>query len=89
MATTQDRSAMVSVRLSPEEQDLVRAEAEKRGESVSNFIRQAALGRARPWAATFAFNAGSSTAGSGMSIEYRGDGRLVAHDLRPVVGPTS
>lgn len=47
-------ASMISVRFSPEEQDLVRREAKKRGTSVSNFVRSTTLqacglGRSDVW----------------------------------------
>jgi hypothetical protein len=41
-------AAMISVRFTPEEEDLVRQAAAERGESVSHFVRAAALMHARP-----------------------------------------
>jgi hypothetical protein len=40
-------AAMISVRFTPEEEDLVRQAATERGESVSHFVRTAALSQAR------------------------------------------
>jgi hypothetical protein len=48
-------ASMVSVRLAPEELDRIRQAAEDAGESVSNFIRRAALDRSTygaAWTAT-------------------------------------
>ena len=42
------RSSMVSVRLAPEEQKYVRAEALKRGTSMSQFVREAVLEKCAP-----------------------------------------
>lgn len=41
-------AAMISVRFAPEEEDLVRRAAAERGESVSQFVRAAALRHAHP-----------------------------------------
>ncbi len=42
------REAIISVRLSPREEEQIKAAAAKRGEPVSAFVREAALEVARP-----------------------------------------
>lgn len=42
------REAVISVRLSPREEEAIRKAATERGEPVSAFVRRAALGVARP-----------------------------------------
>jgi hexokinase len=78
-ATEKDsRTSMLSVRLGQEEQDKVRSKAESRGESVSQFIREAVLEKCAPSVSVpFASYPTSVTATtSGFAMEAH-DGVLV------------
>ncbi len=48
MANREGREAIISVRLSPREEEQIKEAAEKRGEPVSAFVREAALRVAGP-----------------------------------------
>jgi hypothetical protein len=77
--------SMISVRLAPDEDARVRAEAAKRGVSVSSFLRSAALGRCDLDVEILPINQtdSSSTVGAGIAFDLGDDGHMVA---RPVVG---
>lgn len=66
--------AMVSVRFSPEELEIVRAAADKSGQSVSGYLRNAALRPPRPGAPAITYTAA-----------YRAD--LVWHPNTPLDSP--
>jgi hypothetical protein len=76
---TRRLAAMVSVRFTPEEEELLRAAATKRNESLSGFVRRAALvactGIQAAGAGLSTLSAQSSTSGFGGSIDFPG-GRL-------------
>ncbi len=83
------RTAMVSVRLSPEEQDALRAEAAEHGETLSQFIRSLLLRRASSalGAADVSLYPASSTAVvGGLAVEAQ-DGQLVPRTTHPYVSP--
>lgn len=78
---------MVSVRLAPEEQEALRAEAAESGESLSQFIRSTLLDRARsaPSVADLRLYPASTTVVSGgLAVEAR-EGQLVPITNRPYV----
>lgn len=79
------RTLMVSVRLAPEEQEALKAEATESGESLSQFIRSTLLRRTSPAAADVRLYPVSATVVSGgLAIEAR-DGQLVPKTTRPYV----
>jgi uncharacterized protein (DUF1778 family) len=85
-------AAMISVRFAPQEEDAIRKAASARGESVSHFVRQAALKEARSTSATPPLvmlhaqsmpSTGSTLASAevvaGNSLVQMGEGRTMAH----------
>ena len=72
------RTSMLSVRLGQEEQEKVRAVAESRGETVSQFIREAVMDRCDPResAPIDAYQSTSTVVTSGFSLEVQ-DGQIV------------
>lgn len=82
MSENKSRPSMLSVRLSKSEQDAVRAAAERRGESVSGFLRRASLTEAgvrrrggMPSPST------TRSATIGAVVQYTESGQLVASRL--------
>jgi hypothetical protein len=78
---------MVSVRLAPEEQEALRAEAAESGESLSQFIRSALLKRTDsvpPVADLRLYPVSSTVVSGGLAIEAR-DGQLIPNTTRPYV----
>jgi hypothetical protein len=80
---------MVSVRLSPEEEKAVREAAARRGESVSNFIRQVIIAEVRPGAVAplSASTMASTTGTTGVTLEYVEGGKLISRSGSPTVQP--
>ncbi len=75
-------ASMVSIRLAPDEEQQVRDAASSRGESVSNFLRQAGLAEAtgvRRAQASIPMSEGSVTVG--VTMDYVSDGHLVARPI--------
>ena len=72
------RTTMLSVRLGQEEQERVRTMAESRGESVSQFIREAVMGRCGPTESVpiDAYQSTTTVVTSGFSLEAQ-DGKIV------------
>lgn len=79
---------MVSVRLSREEEEALRAEADEQGESLSQFIRDVLRRRTeglRSGTADLRLYSGSSTiVEGGMAFEAR-DGTLVPRTVQPYI----
>lgn len=79
-------ATMISVRFSPEEARMVRAAAAEAGESVSNFIRAAALrqaGASNPVAVPDWYPAAPATwTRGGPSMSVANDGSFIAGDPR-------
>jgi len=78
---------MVSVRLAPDEQQALRAEAAESGESLSQFIRSALLKRSNPTPSVAdlrLYPVSSTVVSGGLAIEAR-DGQLVPNTIRPYV----
>jgi ABC-type methionine transport system permease subunit len=82
-------AAMVSVRLSADEEQAVREAAAARGESVSNFIRQLVLAEVKPAvvAPLSAASATSTTSTVGVALEYVDGGKLIARSRSPRAQP--
>jgi hypothetical protein len=82
-------ASMVSVRLSPEEEKAVREAAARRGESVSNFIRQVIIAEVRPGAVAplSAGTTASTTGTTGVTLEYVEGGKLISRSGPPTVQP--
>jgi hypothetical protein len=82
-----NRTTMVSIRLAPEEQAALRAEASERGQTLSTFIRDRLL---RPGVASSStadvslYPASSTAVASGLAIESQ-DGQLVPRTSHPYV----
>ena len=85
-ATGRDKDrleAIVSVRLSPREENAIRSAAEKNGLTVSSYMRRAALTSAVPISARLeGLESASRTASVGITLTPVGD-RLVARSIRP------
>lgn len=71
-------ASMMSVRLAPEEEELVRAAAAEKGESISTFIREAALGRCGVGASAHISFAPTTTVSAGMAFQSGEDGIIRA-----------
>jgi hypothetical protein len=85
------RTAMVSIRLSPAEQEQLRAEASEQGESLSQFIRNVVLRRndAPHHVADVSLYPTSGTAVTGgLSLEAH-DGELLPRTPRVYFTPTT
>jgi len=82
-------ASMVSVRLSPEEEQAVREAAAERGESVSNFMRQVVLAEVRPRsvAPLAAATTPSRTTAIGVTLEYVEGGKLMPRSGAPNMEP--
>ena len=84
--TDQPKTSMISLRLAREEEESLRRLASERGESLSQFIREAVLEKTAPQpvaAADVSAFATSVTSGtSGIAIENEG-GRLIARPIGP------
>jgi hypothetical protein len=81
------RTSMVSVRLAPEEQEALRAEAAANGESLSQFIRDVLLRRGdalRGTADVRLYPASTTTTASGLAFEAQ-DGQIVPRTTQPYV----
>ena len=81
------RSSMVSVRLAPEEQEALRAEANANGESLSQFIRDVLLHRSEASGGTAdvrLYPVSSTTTTSGLAFEAQ-DGQIVPRTTYPYV----
>lgn len=73
---------MVSVRLSRAEQDTLRSAAERRGESVSSFVRRVSLAEAGAgWRDLLAVTADTTTVTMGAVLQETESGKLVASRL--------
>ena len=92
MASTEDgqdssRKSMVSVRLAPEEEAALKAEAASNGETLSQYIRDVLLRRNAPEAGAADFRlypvSSTGTAG-GLALEAT-DGALVPKTTQPYV----
>jgi hypothetical protein len=76
-SVNEGRSSMVSVRLAPNEQELVRAAATKRGTSVSQFVRAAVLEQCSPRSASLSsYGETSTSVDSGVTLELQGGDRF-------------
>lgn len=81
------RRSMVSVRLSPEEESLLKVEAAASGETLSQYIRDVLLKRRAAAAGSADFRlypVSSTVAASGLAIEASG-GALVPKTTEPYV----
>jgi hypothetical protein len=81
------RRSMVSVRLSPEEESLLKVEAAASGETLSQYIRDVLLRRRDAAAVAVDFRlypVSSTAAASGLAIEAI-DGMLVPKTTQPYV----
>jgi hypothetical protein len=94
-------AAMISARFAPEEEDLVRRAAAERGESVSRFVREAALrearqrmspGRTRTTTVSMLALRRTRTGGFGPARESEEGGAVIAAPMAAVLlrptGPT-
>lgn len=84
------RTAMISVRLAPHEQDALRAEAAEQGESLSQFIRDVLLHRSesrRGVADVSEYPVSNTGVVSGLALESQ-DGHLVPRTAHPYVATT-
>jgi hypothetical protein len=80
---------MVSVRLAPEEQEVLRAEANEKGESLSQYIRDVLLqrtGSAQAAVDVRLYPASTTSVTGGLAIEAQ-DGHLVPKTTQPYVVP--
>ena len=75
-------AALVSVRFSPEEEELVREVAQRRGQSLSGFVRHAALKEAAP-------PSGTSVHGSIPTTTTRHTSPIYESLTIKIVGPES
>jgi hypothetical protein len=78
---------MVSVRLAPEEQEALRAEAAENGESLSQFIREVLLRRGdalRGTADVSLYPSSATMTASGLAFEAQ-DGEVVPRTTHPYV----
>jgi hypothetical protein len=84
----QPRTSMVSVRLSREEEEALRAEADEQGESLSQFIRDVLRRRGEGLRGGTAdlhlYSGTSTTVEGGMAFEAK-DGTLVPRTVQPYV----
>jgi len=81
------RTSMVSVRLAPEEQEALRAEASQSGESLSQFIRSALLRRNDSTSEAVdvrLYPSSTTEVSSGLAIEAQ-DGQLIPRTTQPYV----
>jgi hypothetical protein len=81
------RTSMISVRLAPEEQEVLRAEAAANGETLSQFIRDVLLRRSdalRGTADLRLYPASTTTTTSGLAFEAH-DGQIVPRTTLPYV----
>ena len=81
------RTSMVSVRLAPEEQEALRAEAAANGESLSQFIRDVLLRRGDAQHGTAdvrLYPASTTVTTSGLAFEVQ-DGQVVPRTTQPYV----
>jgi hypothetical protein len=81
------RTSMVSVRLAPEEQEALRAEAAQSGASLSQFIRSTLLREIHSTATAgdlLLYPVSTTVVSGGLAIEAR-DGQLVPSTTRPYV----
>jgi hypothetical protein len=81
------RTSMVSVRLAPEEQEALRAEAAANGDSLSQFIRDVLLRRGdalRGTADVRLYPSSTTTTASGLAFEAQ-DGQIVPRTTQPYV----
>jgi hypothetical protein len=83
-----NRTSMVSVRLAPDEEAALKAEAAAEGETLSQFIRNVLLRRREATSRTFGpfpYPPVSSTAvAGGLAVEAQ-DGQLVPRTMQPYV----
>lgn len=81
------RTSMVSVRLAPEEQEALRAEAAEHGESLSQFIRGVLLRRSDELHGTAdvgLYPTSTTTTASGLAFEAQ-DSHIVPRTIHPYV----
>jgi hypothetical protein len=81
------RTSMVSVRLSREEAEELRAEAARSGKTLSQFVRDVALQRSRQASDAVdlrLYPVSTTTIAGGLAIEAR-DGQLVPKTTQPYV----
>lgn len=71
------RESMVSVRLGSGERELVSVEANRRGETVSQFVREAVLEKCGLGVAETPTYTTTSTAVIGLALERADDGQLI------------
>lgn len=84
------RTSMISVRLSREEEEALRAEANENGESLSQFIRDVLRQRSearRGTADVRLYPVSNSVVAGGLAFEAE-DGSLLPRTSRPYVSPT-
>jgi hypothetical protein len=84
--STEGREAIISVRLSPREEEDIREAAAKRGEPVSAFVREAALGVARPRRNGPSWSATTTTVAPGGTVIPRYTGTVVSSQPAPAQG---
>lgn len=85
----QKRKAMVSIRLAPDEESALKAEAAERGQTLSQYLREVLLQHSAPTGGAVDIRnfASSTTAvASGLSFEVE-DGQLVPRTAQAYVSP--
>ena len=78
------RSAMVSIRLTKDQVEVLRREAEESGESVSEFVRRVLIGYLGGGTEMNIFGRSATVVGSGIALESR-FGQLVPVSSSPYV----